>query len=408
MKLLLFLGLVLFSFNALATGHVKPFKITITGEKEDLRSIGRLAELEVAKSTTHCRGPYIPFAQSRWDCSDDKCTRTFGCKRITKHYSRITLIGATRKGVKNSQKIKGDYKIRWPIEKPPTFETGKAAKKRMAYKIEITKKKETKKQMKQLEFVKIKEIEKKKKVTLKGKKSKYKILEEEALALLEQENLGDYDDILAQKNSKMYEDITLEDMIPEDKQEFKAKVKADDVKWKLVTQTAEDGSEKTYGLKKVDGGPPTFKSRLKLANFSLSYKSLSDNTDDTVGTGNLSWAPQYIFHPHWAVKMDFGVQFYTISAVDQLGTTLETTTFPVIPLLFYVDYLNDIFFLEAGLGAQFWWEERLGSYFAWSIGFGYRFPVTIPFFDRLFFSYNNVSTNTGIQEFQLGLAFRVF
>jgi hypothetical protein len=400
------MSLIITSFYSHATSGFKPFKITITGDKEDLRSISRMAELEVAKSTTHCRGPYIPYAKSRWNCSGGKCTRTFGCKRITKNYSRMTLISASRKGVKNSKKIRGEYEIRWPIDKPPTFDTGKAAKKRAAYQKKITEVKRKEKEVKQLKFVKIKEFEKKKKVTLKVR-PKTKILEEEALALLEDENLGDYDDILSQKQSKMYEDVTLEDIIPQEKEEFKAKIEKDDAKWKLVTKTAEDGSEKTYDLKKVDGGPPTFKTRWKLANFSLSYKSLSDNQEDKVGTGNLSWAPQFIFNPHWAVKMDLGVQFYTISVVDQVGTTLETTTFPVIPLLVYINYLNDIFFLEAGAGGQFWWEERLGSYFTWSVGFGYRFPVTVPFFDRLFFSYNSVNTQTGIQEFELGLAFRI-
>lgn len=408
MKLSLVLGLILFSINLHAIGHVKPFEITITGEKEDLPAISKVAELEVAKSTTHCRGAYIPFAKSRWNCSGEKCTRSFSCKRITKGYSRITLIGATRKSLKKSKKINGEYEIKWPRDKAPSFETGKAAKKRAVYKKQVAETKREKKVEKQLEFVKIKEFERKKKVTPQKDKPSPKILEEEALALLEEDNLEDYDDIFAQKPSKMYEDVTIEDMVPEDKPEYRAQIKPDDPKWKLVTKTAEDGSEKTYELKKSEEGPPTFKMRWKLPNFSLSYKNVSDNTEDRVGTGNISWAPQFIFHPHWGVKLDLGVQFYSISIVDQLGTQLENTTFPVIPLMIYINYLETFYFLEAGVGGQFWWEDRVDNFFAWSLGFGYRFPVTIPFFDRIFFNYNNVSTVTGIQEFQLGLAFKIF
>jgi len=395
--------LLLISFYS----HAKPFKITITGEKEDLPSISKVAELEVAKSTTHCRGPYIPYAKSRWNCSGEECTRVFDCKRITKRYSRMTLIGNTRKSIKKSKKIKGEYEVRWPIDKPPSFETGKAAKKRTVYQKKLNEVKRIDKEVKQLEFVKIKEIERKKKTTLIKDRPTPKILEEEALALLEEENLEAYDDVLAQKPSKMYQDVNIDDLVPSQKEKFKTEITENDAKWKLVTKTAEDGSEKNYALKKVEKGPPTFKPRIKWANFSFSYKSISDDQEEIVGTGNASWSPQWIFNPHWAIKVDAGVQFYTISVIDQIGTTLETTTFPVIPLMGYINYLSDIYFLEAGLGMQFWWEDRLDNYFAWSVGFGYRFPVTVNIFDRIFFNYNNVATNTGIQEFQLGFAIRI-
>ncbi|RLA61526.1 MAG: hypothetical protein DRQ88_10925 [Epsilonproteobacteria bacterium] len=398
---------ILFSFNAHSFGHVKPFKITISGDKQDLRSVSRMADLEVAKSITHCRGAYIPFAKSRWNCSGRECTRIFGCRRITRGYSRVTLISASRRGLKNSKKIQGNYEIRWPIDKPPTFDTGKAAKKRVAYKKQVAEVKRTKRKEKQLEFVKIKEIKEKKKVILKERKPSPKILEEEALALLEEENLEDYDDILAQKPSKMYQDITIEDMVPEGKEEFKTEIQEDDTKWKLVTTMEEDGSEKTYELKKAEDGPLTFQSRLKLANFSLSYKSVSDNEDAQVGTGNISWAPQFIFHPNWGVKLDAGVQFYSITIADQTGKTIESTTFPIIPLMLYVNYLGKYYFLEAGAGMQFWLEDRLDNYMAWSLGFGYRFPTTMAFFDRVFFNYNNVLVNVEVQEFQLGFSFKI-
>jgi hypothetical protein len=157
------------------------------------------------------------------------------------------------------------------------------------------------------------------------------------------------------------------------------------------------------GLASLDSS----KSDLNLLIFSV---SLVDTfyQQSSVQSLAFDWNPTFYFHKNWAVRGQLGYHSRKIIYKNDAGEVTSTSTFPVIPLAAYINYIKDWFLLSGGGGVQFWQESDNHRTFGFaSVGVAYFFTKKAWLLERVYFNYDKIfALNEGNNEFVLGVSFK--
>lgn len=355
----------------------KTFKISVKGEEGTLEALKKKANFQMVSSTQYCRGNTIPYPLGEWECSGNDCQRNYSCKLINKKFSRTTEIPKLKAEYKKAGVSKGS------IELPQKEKLALDAPKPKFKKIEINlpgKKEEPPTEVKADKF------------------------EEEALALLDENDFSGERKIVSEKLSNMDRDITYEELSEPKKITEPSPFAKKEGDWKLVKTTSRLDGYKNYELEKVLDNTKPFKKKLKAFGFSLGMLSMT-GTDTNLSSGYFAYVPRLELSPKWAVRGEAGIQFYSEQFYDSQDVLISTNNFMISPFALYADYYGSFYFLEAGAGFQWWWQQDQEFNPMVSIGGGYRFPDTFFTLDRISLNYDYIQAQQNISEFKLSLTF---
>jgi hypothetical protein len=356
----------------------KTFSVAIKGEEKSLEDLKKKADLEMISSTKYCRGTYILSPNTKWNCSGTECNRTYECKLINKKHSRGTEIPKLRAQIKNKKNIAGT--IEMPKVEPLVLDKPKPIVKKVDLKISD----------KEVASVS----------TATNKTDKF---EEEALALLNQEDFAGSETVVPEKISKMDRDIAYEELVePEPKAALFEKKEAD---WKLVKTTSREGGMKKYELEKNLDKEERFKKKLKSFSFALGMLNVS-GTDTNISSFYGGWVPRWEVAPNWAIRGEIGIQYFSQEFYNENNELIYENSFMISPYALYLNYFGEFYFIEAGGGFQWWYDQVDNINPMLALGVGYRLPDTYWSLDRISLDYDYVMTDTeDLSEIKLSFTF---
>ncbi len=355
----------------------KTFKISIKGEEKTLDALKVKADLQMVSSTKYCRGTYLPSPISQWECSGNECNRSYSCKLITKNFSRNTEIPKLKVESKKAGKSTGTVEM--PKQEKLALDTPKPKLKKIEINLPVKKEEPP--------------------VEIKADK-----FEEEALALLDENDFSGEEKTVAEKLSKMDQDITYEELVEPKKITEASPYAKKEGEWKLIKTTSRQGGYKNYELEKVLDKNEQFKKKLNILGFSLGMLSMS-GTDTNLSSGYFAWSPRWELSPKWAIRGEAGIQFYAEQFYDSEDVLISSNNFLISPYAAYLNYYGSFYFLEAGGGFQWWYEQDQEFNPMVGVGLGYRFPDTFFTLDRISLNYDYVMAQEDLNEFKLSLTF---
>ncbi|MFI5391976.1 MAG: hypothetical protein ACHQYQ_11495, partial [Bacteriovoracales bacterium] len=350
--------------------------VAIKGEENSLEDLKKKADLDMVSSTKYCRGTYIISPNTKWNCSGTECSRTYECKLINKKHSRGTEIPKLKAQIKKKTHVPGT--IEMPKVETLTLDKPKPIVKKVDLKI-------------------------KKEVASVATPTKTDKFEEEALALLNEEDFAGAQPPVPEKISKMDRDITYEELVePPTKPSPFEKKEAD---WKLVKTTSREGGMKKYELEKNLDKEERFKKKLKGFGFALGMLNIS-GTDTNVSSFYFGWVPRWEVAPNWAIRGEIGIQYFAQQFYTEANELIYENNFMVSPYALYLNYYGDFFFVEAGGGFQWWYDQVSDFNPMLAAGVGYRLPDTYFSLDRISLDYDYVMTDTiDLSEIKLSFTF---
>ena len=389
----IFLGLTFFSSAADARVNRKPFKISISGKTQAIKSLKKRAELKMARSTSYCRGFHMPKAISTWSCKasaprTSTCRLQYRCKPTTTKFNRTSEVRRLRKDLSKMRVFKDRLRIkvsRKPYRKK-VYKTKKLVRKLKSAKA-LPKPKPTP----------IPNIKAPKPVASKT------VLDKELEELSKFNKSDEMDEALVK--SELDEDLSegLEDDFDEDLEELNESV--EDKTKNLKKKKASSDYSDDVGEDDDEGSDdsPYSSNPAKLAAFSLDLIQIADDFDSLVTMG-LSWTPRKDFNSKIGMRGQFGLKSLKIFS----GTAFEET-FLVYELGMYLNLnFNANLYAEVGYVLQKWNNTAGDSQSAFSFGAGYKFTSNImKVFDRIYVDYSTVSNDTSNRElkFSLGVSF---
>jgi hypothetical protein len=157
----------------------------------------------------------------------------------------------------------------------------------------------------------------------------------------------------------------------------------------------------------VQAIPTTPSSDMSFLIFSISYVN-SQNQKSSVETLDLDWNPTYYFKENWAARGQLGFHSRKVIYTDSSGNEIDTTTFPMVPIGGYLNYMYDWLLISGGGGAQYWFEPKDQKFYGFaSLGLAYFFTKKTWLLERVFFNFDQVySSSDPIDEYVLGVSFK--
>lgn len=387
--LLLFVSLGL-SFQAFSKVNKKPFRVQFSGAPKSIPSLKKRAELKMARSTSFCRGFYMPKAVSTWSCKGtgpriQTCSLNYRCKPTTKFFNRSSETKRLRGDLSSMRVSKDNLKLR--VNRKPYGKLSRSGKKLVS---RLKKAKPTPKKMQRP------------KTNIKAPKpvaSKSKMNDE--LDELSRFNENDkVDEALVKSGVDQALSEDLEDELDEEIDSLKQNNQQDESESSdnnFATSNEEDDSSDDTD------SPYSESNDVKLAAFSFELIQVADDFDSIVTMG-ASWTPRKDFNSKIGMRGQFGLKSLKILS----GTVLEET-FLVYDLGLYLNLnFTDNLFAEVGYFLEKWNNEAADSHSAISFGFGYKFTnKLVKVFDRVFIDYSTLSNETSNRElkFATGISF---
>lgn len=162
----------------------------------------------------------------------------------------------------------------------------------------------------------------------------------------------------------------------------------------------EDAIEKR-ALMREEKPQGSWAEKFSLKNASFSYLSVSDDDGNSFTSFNGAWTPYYWHTKNIALRGEFGFHNYKFQTA--LG---EEDSFWVTGLFGFFHYRMQNFYAELGLGMEKFNSEAGGSYSVLSFGGGYYFKEKVlRYMDRIFISYNSISSEVPVKELRVGVGF---
>ncbi|MFT6070092.1 MAG: hypothetical protein ACJAYQ_002440 [Bacteriovoracaceae bacterium] len=364
----------------------KPFKVRFSAAPDAVASLKKRTELKMARSTSFCRGFYMPKAVSTWSCKGtaprtQTCALTYKCKPTTKNFNRSSETKRLRRELRNMKVSNDSLKIK--VSRKPYKKLSRGGKKLVS------------------------RLRKAKANTKSVRKPSPKI--KAPKPVVSESNLNDELDELSKfnENDKVDEALVksgvdkalsedLEDELDEEIDSLKEETEeSDSSNDEFASSSDEDSSS--------EDSPYSDSSEVKLAAFSFELIQVADDFDSIVTMG-ASWTPRKEFNSKIGMRGQFGLKTLKILS----GTALEET-FLVYDLGLYLNLnFTDNLFAEVGYFLEKWNNEAGDSHSAFSFGFGYKFTNKfLKVFDRVFIDYSTLSNETSNRElkFATGISF---
>ncbi len=387
---LFFLSLSFFSWSSYGKVNRKPFDISISGSTKAIKGLQKRAELKMARSTSYCRGFYMPKAISTWSCKKNaprtsSCKLQYRCKVTTTKFNRSSEVRRLKKSLSKMRVSKDRLRIK--VSRKPY--------RRRVYK--------TKKLVKKLSAVKVASAVKPKpvpKISPPKPVASKSIIDNELDELSKFNESDTVDEALVK--SELDEDLSegLDDDLDEDLDNLNEEVEKKTEKLE-ESSTASDDQEEDE--EKGDGGndSPYTSDPAKFAAFSFDFIQIADDFDSLVTMG-LSWTPRKEFNSKIGMRGQFGLKSLKILS----GTSLEET-FLVYELGLFLNLnFNANLYAEVGYLLQKWNNTAADSHSAFSFGVGYKFTNKVmKIFDRVFIDYSTVSNETSNRELKFSTGF---
>ena len=377
----------LFSSVSFAQNAKGIFSIVVEGKRSDLTYFKKRSELTMARSTKYCRGSMMPKSVNNWSCKKtdhnmSNCVLEYKCSFVNKKFNRLSETRRIRKDLKSIPKRNSKYKITL------LYKDSKEVIKQLGGGNFVVQKKKSKNKKFKNQYlaagaptpkVKKKVVKKKpatKKKTVKKRKKSIKEEELEELAALSS--------------------IEEEDFVVENKKS--------DNEWILEKKKKTDGTEEFSVLKKEDrnkgkNATPTGK-RNQWTSFSLSYLSVSDDSENSLATFDIAWTPHMWFADTYGVRGQLGLHQFKLSET----VTTEEEVFFIYDLGVFGLYRYGNLFAELGLGLQIWNNSEGSSFNSFTLGGGYIFEYyKLKFIDRISASFSSVSNEFSTKEFRVSV-----
>ncbi len=369
----------------MAKVNKKPFKVRFSGAPGSIASLKKRTELKMARSTSFCRGFYMPKAVSTWSCKGsaprtETCALTYKCKPTTKNFNRSSETKRLRRDLRKMKVSNDRLKIR--VSRKPYKKLSRGGKKLVS------------------------RLKKAKGSSKSVRKPSPKISAPKAV--VSQSNLNDELDELSKfnENDKVDEALVKSGVDKALSEDLEDELDEEIDSLKEESQESEPSNEDFASAEESSGeedSPYSDSGDAKLAAFSFELIQVADDFDSIVTMG-ASWTPRKEFNSKIGMRGQFGLKTLKILS----GTALEET-FLVYDLGLYMDlnFTNNLF-AEVGYFLEKWNSEAGESHSAFSFGFGYKFTnKLLKVFDRVFIDYSTLSNETSNRElkFATGISF---
>ena len=387
--ILIFISLC-FTGQASAKVNKKPFRVQFSGAPKSIPSLKKRTELKLARSTSFCRGFYMPKAVSTWSCKGTAprtktCSLSYRCKPTTKYFNRSSETKRLRSDLRKKKVSSAKLKIK--VNRKPYGKLSKSGRKlvnrlRKAGPIKRSVRKPT--------------------PNIKAPK-----------AVVSKSNLNDELDELSRfnENDKVQEALVksgVDQALSEDlEDELDDEIDSLKENGQQKTSSSNDDfaatDEDDEGSEEGDDSPYSESNDVVLGAFSFELIQVADDFDSILSVGT-SWTPRKDFNSKVGMRGQFGLKSLKILS----GTVLEET-FLVYDLGLYLNLnFTANLFAEVGYFLEKWNNTAGDSHSAISFGFGYKFSnKLLNIFDRVFIDYSTLSNETSNRElkFATGISF---
>lgn len=162
----------------------------------------------------------------------------------------------------------------------------------------------------------------------------------------------------------------------------------------------EDALEKRALMREEDE-EGSWAKKFSFKNASFSYLSVSDDDGNSFSSFNGAWTPYYWHTKNIAIRGELGLHSYKFQTIQG-----EEDSFWVTSFMGFFHYRMQNFYAELGLGMEKFNSDEGGNYSVLSFGGGYYFKEKmLRYMDRVFISYNSISSEIPAKELRLGMGF---
>lgn len=362
MKYLFVTLIIVLTQNSLAQNVKENFFLQVEGTRSHLNYIKASAELMMGRNTKYCRGMKMPKSIGNWTCKNSAprvsaCQLKYKCHFVSKRFNRLTESKRLRSNLKAIPHLKSKYTV--SVIYNGKTQTLKSVDESAAIKSSAVVAKRSKARPKR-------KIVKAKRKRIKAKPSKI-------------------------RPKKIKKQVTLETKVNEEELEEIAFLKGDESLEEVVQESSPVKKEKKSSNLKLE---------TKMKSFALSYISISDDLENSLGTINLSWTPHIWFSKNIGIRGNIGAHSYKTPESD----LVESESFLIYDLGIFGVYKFQNIYLELGLGMEMWNSEAAESASSLSYGIGYEFDHRkLYIIDRVSFGMASLSNEIGTKEMRLTL-----